>query len=168
MSKASILGFLVAVGCVWTSQAVVIHWATDGAPPSGTASAQLVYVSSGTPAYAANVISSGEEIGGAVRGLAITPLGVGEQATTDAATRTQGAYYVVLFRDNNGQTEYAYSTTSLAWNDGNAITFDEMAPADGVFSPSGFSNWAPIPEPSALALFGLGAAVVALRRRKRA
>lgn len=166
MRNAIIGAFLIAVGFVWTSQAVVIHWATEGVP-AGTLSAQLVYVSSGSPAYAADAISNGSEIGDAVSGLAITPLGVGEQATTDAATRTQGAYFVVLFRDNAGQTEYSYSSSSLAWNDPDSITQDEMTPATSVFNPGTFSGWAPIPEPTSVALLGLGAAALALRRRKR-
>jgi hypothetical protein len=160
------MAVLFAVGCALTSQAVVIHWAVD-VPADGTQSAQLVYVSSGTPAYADDVISNGTELGGLVSGLAVTPAGIGEQSTTDAA-RGQGAYYVVLFRDNAGQNEYAYSLTALAFDDTSAITYDAMAPATSLFNPGSFSNWTPVPEPSSAALLCLGAAALSLRRRKRA
>jgi len=160
------MAVLLAVGGVLTSQAVVIHWAVD-TPLAGTASAQLVYVSSGTPAYAHDVISNGTELGDAVSGLAITPAGIGEQSTADSA-RLQGAYYVVLFRDNGGQLEYAYSTTALLYNDSVAITDDALTPALGVFNPEGFTGWAPVPEPGSAALLCFGAAALALRRRKRA
>ena len=166
MKKVIVVAFLIAVGFAWTSQAVVIHWATEGAP-AGTLSAQLVYVSSGAPAFTDDLLSNGSQIGSAVSGLAITPLGVGEQSTTDASLRSQGAYFVVLFRDNAGQMEYAYSTASMAYNNTESVTSDAMAPAPNVFSPGTFSSWAPIPEPGSAAVLSVGAAALAMRRRKR-
>jgi len=160
------MAVIFAVGSALTSQAVVIHWAVD-APAEGTTAARLVYVSSGVPEYADDVIANGTELGSLVSGLAVTPAGIGQQNTTDS-TRSQGGYFVVLFRDNAGQTEFAYSITALAYNDSSAITYDAMAPATGLFNPGSFSNWMPVPEPGSLALFGLGAAALALRRRKRA
>lgn len=165
MRNAICMAVLLAVGCAMTSQAVVIHWAVD-VPSAGTASAQLVYVSSGVPVYTDDVISNGTLVGDEVSGLAVTPAGIGEQSATDAA-RGQGGYYVVLFRNNAGQTEYAYSTTALEYNDTASITSDAMAPATSLFNPGSFSNWTPVPEPSSMALLCLGAAAVALRRRKR-
>jgi len=167
MKKAILVSCLLAFGCVWRAQAVVISWATDGVP-SGTTSAQLVYVSSGNPVYTAGSLSNGEAVGGLVSGLAVTPAGVGEQSTTDGSTRIEGAYYVVLF-DASGN--YAYSLSGLAYNDTDAITYDEMAPATGTFlvdGDTGFSGWTPVPEPSTAMLLTFGAAVAALRRRKRA
>lgn len=165
MRKASVWFFVFAIGFAFTSQAVVIHWATDSLP-SGATSAQLVYVSSGGPAYANNAISSGVELGDPVSGLALTPAGVGEQSTTDSE-RTTGAYYVVLFKTVDDVTYYSYGTTSLAYNDTSAITADEMAPATGVFSPGSFSAWEAVPEPGAAALLCLGGAALALRRKQR-
>lgn len=165
MRNALCMAVLLAFGGVLTSHAVVIHWAVD-TPLSGTESAQLVYVSSGTPAYTDFALSNGSAVGDEVSGLAVTPAGIGEQSATDV-TRGNGAYYVVLFRDNNGTTEYAYSTTALLYNDTVAITDDEMAPALGVFNPPGFSGWSPVPEPGSMALLCVGAAALALRRRKQ-
>ncbi len=162
MKKAIVVSFLLALGCAVTSQAVVIHWAVD-APLSGTSSAVLVYVSSGTPAYAGGAIATGVELGTAVSGLAITPLGIGEQATTDGTVRGEGGYYVVLFNDAH---QYSYSS-ALAYNSSSAITADAMTPSTGVFSPTEFSQWAAVPEPSTAALLCIGAAAAALRRRKR-
>ncbi len=166
MRKAFLVACFLVLGCTLTSQAVVIHWSTDGVP-SGTTSATLVYVSSGeAPTYSGGTLSNGTALGDPVSGLAITPLGVGEQSTTDAA-QSQGAYYVVLFDDSGN---FSYSGTSILYNDTTFITTDEMAPASGVFSPAeaGFSTWAPVPEPSVAMLLVAGAAIAALRRRKRA
>lgn len=165
MRKAMGWACLFVIGCVLTSQAVVIHWSTDGVP-AGATSAQLVYVSGGVPSYAGNAIANGSELGDVVSGLAVTPAGVGEQSTTDS-TRSQGAYYVVLFKTVGEATYYSYGLTSLAYNDTTAITYNEMAPATGVFTPGSFSGWAPIPEPGTAVLLCLGVAAAALRRKQR-
>jgi hypothetical protein len=168
MKKTFLVALLLAAGGVLTSQAVVIHWATDGyggASYGDVGSAFLVYVSSGTPAYAGDVLTNGEIIGGEVTGLPISPGGVWQQDAADGTPRSAGAYYVVLL--HTGGAQYSYSTTALVWNDTTSITWDEMAPAPGVFAPDGFTPWAPIPEPGAAALLAVGAAVAALRRRKR-
>lgn len=169
MKKAFFVACLLVLGSVMTSQAVVIHWSTDGYGSlswSEVGSAFVVYVAEGAPAYANDVLSNGSVVGGVVTGLAITPGGVGEQSSTDSTGRSSGAYYVVLL--NEAGTSYAYSTTSLAWDNTTAITWDEMAPATGVFSPSEFSGWTPVPEPSTALLLFAGAVVAALRRGKRA
>ena len=162
MKKTIVVSLLLALGCAFTSQAVVIHWAV-AAPASGTSSAALVYVASGAPAFTDGSLSNGTELGDRVSGLAVTPAGIGEQATTDATSRSGGAYYVVLFNDLG---QYAYS---VATADATAITTDAMAPSTGTFNASldGFSAWAPVPEPSTAMLLVAGAAVAALRRRKR-
>ena len=169
MKKAFLVACVLVLGSVMTSQAVVIHWSTAGYGSltfSEVGSAFVVYVSSGVPAYANDVLSNGSVVGDAVTGLAITPGGVGEQSSTDSTGRSAGAYYVVLL--NTDSTAYSYSTASLAWNDTTAITWDEMAPATGVFSPNEFSGWTPVPEPSTALLLVAGAVVAALRRGKRA
>jgi len=163
MKKVIGLAFLLVVGSVLTSQAVVIHWATDGLN-GGASSAVLVYVSSGNPSYAGGTIATGTEVGSRVSGLAITPDGVGEQGTVDSTARSGGNYYVVLFKTVDSIDYFSYST-SVA--DTSAITSDLLAPATGVFTPSNFSEWTAVPEPCAAALLGLGAAVIALRRRQR-
>ena len=167
MKKAFLVSLLLALGCVWSSQAVVIHWSTDGYDGlSGATSAVLVYVSDGSnPVYTDGVLTTGTAVSGTVSGLALTPAGVGEQSTT-TATPSQGAYFVLLFNDNN---QYAYST-ALAWNDTSwgAYTVDELAPATGVFAPDTFSDWTAVPEPSTALLLVIGAAAAALRRKQRA
>ena len=163
MRKAIVVSFSLAIGCAFTSQAVVIHWAVDN-PQSGTSSAILVYVSSGAPTYADGAIANGVELGTAVSGLAITPAGIGEQATTDATPRSTGNYYVVLFND---LSQYSVSS-ALAYNDASALTYDAMAPLSGSgFNPSSFGDWTAVPEPSTATLLCLGAAAAILRRRKR-
>ena len=166
MKKAICMAFLLAVGSVLTSQAVVIHWAVD-VPMSGTTSAVLVYVADGTAPQVTgfNTIANGETLD-TVSGLAVTPAGIGEQATTDAATRSSGSYYIVLF---NQELSSSYSWTPLAYDDASSITDDVLAPAQSLFDPpgGGFTNWANVPEPSSLMLLCVGAAVAALRRGKR-
>lgn len=167
MKKAIVMAFLLALGWAFTSQAVVIDWATDGVP-DGASSAILVYVSDGsTPSYTGGSIANGTELGSAVSGLAITPDGVGEQSTTDSTTRNSGAYFVVLFKTVDDVTYYSYSTTSLVYSDTSAITSDAMTPASGVFSPSSFSTWTTVPEPGSVVLLCLGGAALALRRKQR-
>jgi len=166
MKKVIGLAFLLVVGSVLTSQAVVIHWATDGLN-GGASSAVLVYVSSGEPSYAGGTIAGGTEVGSRISGLAITPDGVGEHGTVDSTARSGGNYYVVLFKTDGGIDYFSYGTTGISVTDPNYITSDAMAPAQGVFTASSFSGWTPVPEPCAAALLGLGAAAIALRRRQR-
>ncbi len=158
------LSFVLAVlGGVMSSQAVVISWASENLA-SGTVSARLVYVTSGAPTYG---VSGLQNAGGAelatASGLAIDGTMLYEQTTTDGTTRTGGAYYIVLF--NSGASQYAVSTTSIAWDDARLGT-SEMDPPE-TFIVGSFGNWTPVPEPSALALLGLGVSALALRRRKR-
>lgn len=169
MKKAFLVSLLLVLGCVMSSQAVIITWSTDGYDGlSGVTEAVLVYVSSGSaPVYTTDfAITTGQEVGAHVAGLAITPAGVGEQSSELTPNPTQGAYYIVLFNDNN---QYAYSS-ALAYNDTlwDALTYDVMAPASGSFDANSFTTWITVPEPGSALLLAVGAAVVALRRRKKA
>jgi hypothetical protein len=166
MTKRIGVFLLCVAGWALTSQAVVIHWATSGLA-SGATSAALVFIADGTPSYALGTLANGEQIDETVSGRAITPTGVGEQESTDAATRTTGAYYVVLFKTADGVTYYSSSSESLVYNDTSAITGDATVPADGVFTARSFSEWAAVPEPCGAALLAMGAAVLALRSRTR-
>jgi hypothetical protein len=170
MRKIVVLALSLVFGGVCASQAVVIHWSAGGVPV-GTSSATLVYVSDGSlPVYANGVVANGVELGGMVEGLAITPTGIGEQSATDVV-RSSGAYYVVLFDDSGN---YAVSNEYLAYNDSAVAGHpDALYPWTGDGSPpdlglSDFSGWAPVPEPSVAMLLAVGAAVAALRRKRRA
>lgn len=167
MKKTALIALLLTLGSVLSSQAVVIGWAAESLP-SGTANAQLVYVLDGSsPVFDGNGnwVSGIEAVGGYATGNAIDGTSLYPQETTDAAARSAGTYYVVLF--NAALDEYAVSTTSITWNDGPSVSFSDFDPITGYFTPNAFTDWAPVPEPSAAMLLAIGAAVAALRRRKR-
>lgn len=155
--KKALITLLATVGLVSVSHAVVIHWAVS-TPVDNTTEAALVYVASGVPtAVDGSTLAAGDVV---ITTAGNTAFGVNEQATYDTS-RDGGAYYVVLF--NNGNL-LAYSTTGLASSDGTYITFSEMAPATGVFDPGA---WSEIPEPCSLSLLCVGAATLAIRRRRK-
>ena len=163
MKKSVLTACLVFLTGVLSSQAVVIGWAAESVP-AGTQYASLVYVASGAPSITGNVWSSGVESlawnVNAFEGTTLMP-----QETTDATTRSAGAYYVVLFNYTLGQ--YAVSTSALAWNDAAAISTSEFDIITDYFTPNAFSGWTAVPEPSTAMLLMVGVAVAALRRRKR-
>jgi hypothetical protein len=165
MKKTVLTACLVFLTGVLASQAVVIGWAAENVP-AGTQYASLVYVADGVaPTITDNVWSPGAESlawnVNAFEGTTLMP-----QETTDATTRSgAGAYYVVLFNYTLGQ--YAVSTSALAWNDAAAISTSEFDIITDYFTPNAFSGWTAVPEPSTAMLLMVGAAVAALRRRKR-
>lgn len=155
---------LAAMGMVASSQAVVIHWAVT-TPETGTTSARLVYVSDGNaPTYTqvGGVSGNGTELATVTT---VVPSGIGEQGTTFTPDPSAGGYYVVLF---DGAGNYSVSSSMLAWDNTASITANEMTPASQVFDP-GFTGWTaiPVPEPATGALFCIGGAILAWRRRKR-
>lgn len=163
MKKTVLTACLVFLTGVLASQAVVIGWAAENVLP-GTQYASLVYVPDGVaPTITANVWSTGAESlawnVNAFEGSSLMP-----QETTDATTRSAGAYYVVLFNYSSGQ--YAVSTSALAWNNAAAISTSEFDIIQDYFTPNAFSGWTAVPEPSTAMLLMVGAAVAALRRRK--
>lgn len=168
MKKAGLVALLLTLGCVMTSQAVVIGWAAENLNEN-TAYARLIYVASGTqPSLDENGMWPGDVsmASGYATGYAIDGTSLNPQETTDLESRSGlGAYYVVLF--NTGFTDYAVSTTSLAWNDP-MISTGDMDPLSGYFTPSTFTSWSTIPEPSTAMLLVVGAAAAVLRRRKQA
>ena len=165
MKKTVLTACLVFLTGVLASQAVVIGWAAENVP-AGTQYASLVYVADGVaPTITDNVWSPGAESlawnVNAFEGTTLMP-----QETTDATTRSgAGAYYVVLFNYTLGQ--YAVSTSALAWNNAAAISTSEFDIITDYFTPSAFSAWTAVPEPSTAMLLMVGVAVAALRRRKR-
>jgi len=168
MKKTALLALLLVMGCVVSSQAVVIHWAADTANDGYTyTSAKLVYVSDGlipnTPALVAGADVIGTASGNSlIAGTGQTD-GVLERMSTDEETRSgDGKYYVVLF--NSLGSAIAVSSIGLDWDDDNAITGSILDPASGVYNPD---TWTPVPEPSTFALLAVGAAAIAWRRRKR-
>jgi len=155
MKKTLLLALLLGLGWVSTGQAVVVYWAATTSSETYN-SAQLVYVAGGTWSGSYETVDTAS--GGA---LMANGAGVYAQSSTDSDDRSGGAYYVALFNDGN---LLAYSSTSLPDDDPNAISWDVMNPPSDVFNPS---SWSPIPEPATSALFCVGAAVLAWRRRKR-
>jgi len=163
MKKTVLTACLVFLTGVLASQAVVIGWAAESVP-ADTQYASLVYVADGVaPTITANVWSTGAESlawnVNAFEGTSLMP-----QETTDATARSAGTYYVVLFNYSSGQ--YAVSTSALAWNNAAAISTSEFDIITDYFTPSAFSAWTAVPEPSTAMLLMVGAAVAALRRRK--
>jgi hypothetical protein len=170
MKKSMLLAVLLAMGYVCTSQAVVIHWAVT-TPVPGALNAALVYVNSGAepPTWDGTGYNSGSTR--IATAEALPDYTVGAQATT--FTAGSGGYYLVLF---NAAGQYAVSTSWLSWDDKlngsgspiGAITSDIMFPAETAFGPSvSFGGWVTVPEPSTAMLLMAGAAMAALRRRKR-
>jgi len=167
MKKTLLASLLMVLGCALSSQAVVIGWSGENAPVDAT-SAILVYVPNGTaPTYdgtLGNLLNSAETVGTAVSGGAL----FFPQETEDLGSRSDpGAYYVVLFKGGYYDQYYAVSTTSLNWNDP-IISTGELDPVSDYFTPGAFGGWQNVPEPSTAMLLLAGAAVAALRRRKRA
>lgn len=162
---------MLAIGCAFTSQAVVIHWAVTTAV-GGATTAALVYVGTGgtPPTWTGTSFTGGTQIGTSAEALPDNT--VGAQASLDSAALQAGGYYVVLF--NSGATQYKLSTTWLSYDDKvngsgspiDAMTIDPQFPAQNVFDPA-FGDWIPVPEPSTLALLAIGAAAMACRRRKQ-
>ena len=167
MKKAGLVALLLTLGCVMTSQAVVIGWAAENLN-ANTAYARLIYVASGTqPSLdgSGNWPGDVSMVSDYATGYAIDGTSLNPQETTDLGSRSgSGAYFVVLF--NTGFTDYAVSTTSLAWNDP-MISTGDLDPLSGYFTPSTFTAWSTIPEPSTAMLLVVGAAAAVLRRRKQ-
>ncbi len=162
MQKTIVLAFLLVIGCAFTSQAVVIHWAVT-TPVDGALTAELFYVAPpppfGTGAYTSIGLAE-----------ALPTFTVGAQATTFEGAVVGGRYVIMLFKDGY----YAVSTSHLTYDDklnglthADAITTDSRYPAQGLFNPNEFSGWIAVPEPSAAMLLCIGAAAAVLRRRKR-
>lgn len=165
MKKTVAIALLMTAACALTSQAVVIGWAAENLPAE-TGYARLVYVASGAqPVLDGNgQWSSGtEELGALASGAAIDGTSLYPQSTTDATTRSAGAYYVVLFDSAN--ENYAVSTTSIAFNNGPSISAGEFDPITAYFTPNVFTGWSTVPEPSVALLLAVGSAAAALRRR---
>lgn len=166
MKKAGLVALLLTLGCVMTSQAVVIGWAAENLN-ANTAYARLIYVASGSqPSLdgSGNWSDGVSMVSDYATGYAIDGTSLNPQQTTDLGERGEsGKYFVVLF--NTGFTDYAVSTTSLAWDD-QMIGTGDLDPVGGYFTPSTFTTWSTIPEPSTAMLLMVGAAVAALRRRK--
>ncbi|MBM4163573.1 MAG: PEP-CTERM sorting domain-containing protein [Lentisphaerae bacterium] len=175
MKNKLLLAVLIGMGWVSASQAVIITWAAETTGPlvGSFTTAQLFWVPDGTwnyEEYTGNAYTSVDTASGFGVGSGI----VYDNIATDV-DRTQGAYFVVLF---DGVTPTYRSIQSLAWNDTgyNAFAEDGMAPATGLFMPTGGavwpeqtgdSGWRLVPEPNTFALLALGAAALAARRRRK-
>jgi hypothetical protein len=178
MKNKLLIAFLIGMGWVSASHAVIITWAaeTTGDVVGSFTTAQLVYVADSTwnstdyLANTANYTSVDTASGSGVDAGA----GIVYDNLANDTTRAVGAYFVVLF---NGNDAVYRSMQSLAWNDTsyNAFAEDGMDPASGLFLATGgvyppgdgSSGWAAVPEPNTFSLLALGAAALAARRRRK-
>ena len=174
MKKAVFIALLLSAFAVYTSQAVVIGWKAEGMNFNGgytVGYARLIYVADGSQPEldgSGNWSAGVEMVSAYASGGAIYNSGskLYPQQATDGTTRSAGAYYVVLF--DNAFENYSVSTTALDYNDAMISIDPEFDPVTTYFTPTTFSAWGVIPEPSTATLLVIGAAVAALRRRKRA
>jgi len=160
MKKLLLVGLLCAGGAL-TSQAVLIHWSAE--TTESFDAANLVWIADTTPTAPEITAAFGTYVDSATGAGIVSGSGVYTRLGTDSTERSSGYYCVVLF---NGGSAVAYSTTVLAWNDTalNAIGNDPFNPPTGTFTPT---SWQPVPEPCSLSLMCLGAAAIAIRRRRR-
>jgi hypothetical protein len=176
MKKALMVAFLIGMGWVSASHAVVMSWSAlvdvegTGQVLTGLTSARLYYVASGSWT-AGSGFGGAVTVGDSVTGRPVsTSDGYGrvrEQFTTDSELRSgSGRYYVVVF---DGAGDAWRSNASIAWNDSSYVTSDAMNPANLLLiggTTSG-TQWGLVPEPNTFALLALGAAALAARRRRK-
>lgn len=157
--------------CASSAEAVVVHWfAETGSLLDGAASVQLVYSSTGnlfdnTGSLVADPVG-GIDYAAGYPGGTWPEWGVGDDVTDNTA-RTAGGYYVLLL--NADQSQYnaayiAYDNTSFVETGGSTDSPDYDATAD--LAAGHFSGWQAVPEPSSMVLLAMGAAVMALKRRR--
>jgi len=167
MKKVLVL-LLATIGMAAASQAVVVHWAVSDLGSFSPTVAELVYVagSPSTPYYAGYTLQPNGpgNIVGTLSGPAITPDGIGEQ---DMSSTFSGAgnYYVILI----DWSTYSYKVSGPLSSSDPTITSSEFYPINGVWDPSGTftDGTVPIPEPATMSLLCVGAATLAIRRRRK-
>lgn len=165
--KKGFLALACAVGFVFSSQAVLIHWDTEEVE-SDAASAMLVYYT--TDPGESGLFDANRQITGTSYQQssfnATTAYEEGYNTDVGSSAPNTGVWYLVLL-DSTGDNYKAVSmnASAVTYYTGD-ISQPQVLVDGGMGTVTMPTAWTPTPEPCSVALLLLGAAAMATRRKK--